>query len=168
MRRYWAVLPVIAIAGVPIWTDPSDAVIAIAGIAASVCMLGLLLRLLGLVTAGGVIGSIGYAVAAVDSPGGADVVAGAGFGLALLALLDVSEFARRTHGAAVAAAALRDQIAYWFARAAITVAAVATLLICAVALAAIVPGPARAVVAGAGAVIAFAGALRGGIGRPGS
>lgn len=166
MSRCWAVLPVIVTAGVPVWTDPSAIVVAIAGAAATVCLLGLLTRFVALVTAGAAIGAAGYAVAATGAAGGADIVAATVFGLALLALLDLSEFARRTHGVAVAAAALRDQVTYWFARAGIIAAATAALLLLAAALATAVPGPGRAIVAGAGAVIAFAGAVRAGIGRP--
>jgi len=166
MSRYWAIPPVIVMAGVPIWTDPSDVVVAIVGTASMVCVIGLLSRRLALVTAGAVIGTIGYAVAAAVSARGADIVAAAVFGLALLVLLDLSEFERRTHGAAVAAAAVRDQISYWFARVGVIVATVAALLLLAAAIAVIVPNSARAVLAGAGAAIAFAGALSAGIGWP--
>ena len=152
--------------GIPIWTDPSDIVIAVAGTAAVVCAVGLVARILALVTAGAVIGAIAYALATVDSADGADVVAATLFGLALLALLDLSEFVRRTRGVAVTAAAVRGQVTYWLARLAIIIAAVAGLLLCATALAMIIPGALQAALAGIGVVIAFAAALRAGIGRP--
>lgn len=168
MSRYWSLLPVLVMAGVPIWSAPSDAVIAIEGFAAILCIAGIFSRAvaLALVTAGGVIGTIGYAGAAVTAGGGTDIVGAAVFGLALLTLLDLSEFARRFHGATVTGAVLRAQVAYWLARAGLIAAAVAALLLCAAALAMLVPGSARAVVAGAGALLAFGGALGAGIGRP--
>lgn len=166
MSRYWSLLPVLVMAGVPIWSAPSDAVIAIEGFAAILCIAGIFSRALALVTAGGVIGTIGYAGAAVTAGGGIDIVGAAVFGLALLTLLDLSEFARRFHGATVTGAVLRAQVAYWLARAGLIAAAVAALLLCAAALAMLVPGSARAVVAGAGALLAFRGALGAGIGRP--
>ena len=166
MSRYWSLLPVLVMVGVPIWSAPSDAVIAIEGLAALCCVGGILAGTLGLVTAGGVIGTIGYAGAAVTAGGGADIVSAAVFGLALLALLDLSEFARRFRGAAVAGAVLRAQVAYRLARAGLIAAAVAALLLCAAVLAMLVPGSARAVIAGAGVILAFGGALRAGIGRP--
>jgi hypothetical protein len=166
MSRYWTLLPVLVMAGVPIWSVPSDPVIAIEGLAALLCVGGIFAGALGLVTVGGVIGTIGYAVAAVTAPSGADVVGAAVFGLALLCLLDLSEFSRRFRGAAISRAVLRAQIAYWLARAGLSAAAVAALLLCAAALSMLVPGSARAVIAGAGAILAFGGALRAGIGRP--
>jgi len=166
MSRYWALLPVLVIGGVPIWNGASDLVIAIEGLAALLCIGGIFSRALALITAGGVIGTIGYAVALVTLVGGADIVGAVAFGLALLALLDFSEFARRFQGAAIGAAVLRTQIAYWLARAGLMAAAAGALLLCAAAVATLVPGSARAVIAGAGALLAFGGALRAGIGRP--
>jgi hypothetical protein len=166
MSRYWTLLPVLVMAGVPIWSAPSDAVIAIEGFAVLFCVGGILAGALGVVTAGAVIGTIGYTGAAVTAGGRTDIVSAAVFGLALLALLDLSEVARRFRGAAVTGAVLRAQVAYWLARAGLIAAAVAALLLCAAAVAMLIPGSARAVVAGAGALLAFGGALGAGIGRP--
>jgi predicted membrane protein len=168
MSRYWVVLPVIVMAAVPVWTSPSDIVIAIVGSAAILCILGALARLLAFVTAGAVIGAIAYAVAVTSSAGGADVVAAVAFGLALLVLFDVSEFARRKHGATVSPEAMHHQLVFWFSRAGIVAGVTAALLLCAAAVAMIIPGSARTVVAGAGVLIGFAGALRAGIGRRGA
>jgi len=166
MSRYWTLLPVALMVGVPIWSVPSDPVIAIEGLAALFCIGGILVDGLALVTVGGVIGTIGYAGAGVTAGGGTDIVGAAVFGLALLALLDLAEFARRFRGAAVIGAVLRAQVAYWLARAVVIAAAVAALLLGAAVLAMLVPGSARAVVAGGAAMLAFGGALRAGIGRP--
>jgi hypothetical protein len=60
---------------------------------------------------------------------------------------------------------LRAQSAYWLGRAVLITAAIALLMLAGPALAFLIPGNGRAVMAGLGAVIAFAGALRGGIVR---
>src|SRR5437763_8599760 len=82
-------------------------------------------------------------------------------GLAVLhgRLLDLAEFGRRFRGAAVASSVVRAQTVYWAGRATFMFGAVIFLTLIASALAAIVPGASRAVVAGLGAVLAFAGAL---------
>ena len=85
------------------------------------------------------------------------------FGLALLFLLDLSEFARRLHGAAVANEVARAQTAYWLGRTAIIVGAVALLTLGGSVVASFVPGAGRAAIAGLGVIVAFAGALRGAI-----
>jgi hypothetical protein len=165
MNRYWTILPLLVLIAVPIGTSPSGLVIAIELVAAFVCVAGLLLGTLVMLAAGGAIATIGYAVAAA-SAAGTDIIGAAVFGLALLFVLDLGEFARRRRGAAVSNAALRGQLAYWVARAAIILGATGVLVFGAMALALIIPGPARAVAAGAGAMLAFAGALSAGIGRP--
>lgn len=165
MSRYWAILPVIVLTGLSVWTTPSDAVIAIAGGGAVLCILGVIAQLLALVTGGAVIEAIAYTVAVTSSGGGVEIVEAVAFGLALLTLFDVSEFARRKHGATISPEAMRHQLIFWFSRAAIVAGATAVLLACAAVVAMIIPGSARAVLAGAGVLIAFLGALRAGIGR---
>jgi hypothetical protein len=166
MSRYWAILPALVMIGAPIWTDRSGLVIAIEGFAALLCAAGMITHALRPVTAGAIAAMIGYAVAAGNATGGADIVSATVFGLALLSLLDLSEFTRRHRGAVVSAVAWRGLATYWLARGAVIAVATAVLVLCAAAFAAVVPGSARAVVAGAGALLAFAGALRAGIGRP--
>jgi hypothetical protein len=106
-----------------------------------------------------------YAIAIWSENHGVDVIGAAIFGLALLFVLDVSEFARRFDGAQIANDVMRAQIKYWLGRAALIAGAIALLTVGGSAVAAIVPGVGRAVIAGLGAVIAFAGALYGGIAR---
>jgi hypothetical protein len=165
MSRYWTGLPALVMVGVPVWTAPSDLVVAIEVLALLLCAVGILTSALAPVTGGGILGTIGYAVAVGGSAGGVDVVGATAFGLALLFLLDLSEFARRRRGTAISVMAMRGQRRYWLARAAVIVGAVAVLLLCGSIVALIVPGAARAVVAGAGVMIAFAGALRAGASR---
>lgn len=168
MNRYWSILPVIVITGLSVWTNPSDVVIAVAGGGAVLCFLGVLARVLAFVTGGAVVEAVAYALAVTSSGGSVEILEAVAFGLALLTLFDVTEFARRKHGATVSPEAMRHQLAFWFSRAAIIAGATAALLLGAAAVAMIIPGSARAVLAGAGALVGFAGALRAGIGRRGA
>ena len=165
MNRYWTALPIVVMAGVPVWTASSVPVIVIEATACLLCALGVLGKVLTPVTSGGALAIIGYAVALCSTSGGVDVVGAAAFGLALLYLLDLSEFARRLRGAEITAAVMQRQTAYWLGRAALIAGAVALLALCGSALTLIVPAAGRAMVAGFGAAIAFAGALRAGIVR---
>ncbi len=165
MSRWWAALPIVVMAMVPIWTAPSAPVVAIQSIACLFCALGLLRERVGPVTAGGSLAIIGYAVALWSANAGVDVIGAAIFGLAVLTLLDLSEFARRFRGAAIANEVMRAQAAYWLGRAAVIAGAIALLALGGSAVAAIIPGSGRAAIAGLGAAIAFAGALYGGIAR---
>lgn len=163
MSRWWAMLPLAAVAGVPICTGPSWPVIATTGAGVLLCALGIGLGGLGPITAGAVFAIIGYTAALCLGGGGVNVLASMVFGLALLFLLNVSEFARRFRGADVAADVIRGQTAYWLGRAVAIVAVVAMLTACGFLLSLLVPSSARAVVAGLGVMIAFAAALYAGI-----
>lgn len=165
MSRWWTVLPLALIAAAPIWTAPSALVMTIEAVGCLICVLGILRATTGSVTAGCVIAVLGYAVALWSAGPGIDVIGAALFGLAVLFLLDLSEFARRFHGADVAADVLRAQAAYWLGRAATIAGAVAALTAGGFVLSLLVPGAGRAVVAGVGAVLAFTGALYAGIVR---
>ena len=73
---------------------------------------------------GAVFATMGYAVALWFAADGIDVIGATAFGLALLFLMDLSEFGRRFHGATVAVSVIRGQTAYWIARAALILGAV--------------------------------------------
>jgi hypothetical protein len=165
MNRLWTVLPMLVMAAVPIWTARSAPIAALEAMACLFCAPGVFWRAPSLVTAGGCIAIIGYAIALWSGNDGVDVIGAAIFGLALLSLLDISEFARRFRGAEIANDVMRAQTAYWLGRAAIIAGLIGLLTLGGSAAAAIVPGMGGAVVAGLGAVIAFAGALYGGIVR---
>ncbi len=165
MTRSWTALPIIVIAGLPMWLAPSAPVMLIAAAAGLLCALGILRHALAPVMAGGVFAMLGYALALWSAGAGIDVIGAAVFGIALLVLLDLSDAARRWHGAEIAAEVVRAQLAYWFGRTAIAAAAVALLSVCGAVLALLVPADERAIVAGAGALIALAAALYAGIAR---
>ena len=165
MTRSWTALPIIVIAGLPVWTAPSAPVLLIEAAAGLLCALGIVRYALVPVTAGGALATIGYALALWSGAAGVDIVGAAVFGIALLVLLDLSDGARRWHGADIAAEVVRAQLAYWFGRTAIAAAAVALLSLCSAVLAVLVPAGGRAIVAGLGVLIAFAAALYAGIVR---
>jgi hypothetical protein len=165
MNRYWIALPMLVMAAVPTWTDPSAPVAALEAMACLLCALGVFLRTASPVTAGGCIAIIGYGFALWSGNDGVDVIGAAIFGLALLSLVDMSEFARRFRGAEIANDVMRAQTTYWLGRSTLIVGVIVVLTLGGSAVAAIVPGLGRAVIVGLGAVIAFAGALYGGIVR---
>ena len=109
--------------------------------------------------------AIGYAVALWLENTGVNVVGAAVFGLALLFLLDLSEFGRRFHGAEVATDIVQTQLWYWLGRATLIIGAVLSLTLAGTVLVSLVPGVGRAITAGLGVVIVFAGALYAGIYR---
>jgi hypothetical protein len=163
MNRFWTTLPIAVMAAVPIWTAPSAPIVAIEATACVLCALGIFWHGIGPFTGGGCIAVTGYAVALWSGAGGVDVVGAAIFGLALLFLLDLSEFARRFRGAEIASDVMRAQTAYWLRRAAVIAGAIAVLTLGGSVLSLLFPGTGRAMIAGLGAVIAFAGALYAGI-----
>jgi hypothetical protein len=165
MKRRWVAPPIIIMAAVSILAAPSAPVIAVAAIAAVVAAIGVLRAATGWVVAACVLAAIGYAFAVWSAPPGLDVIGAAIFGLAVLALLEWSEFARRFRRVDVAGEALRRQRAYWLGQAAVVAGAVAALMLAGFVVSLLIPAVARAVVTGAGAVLAFAGALGGGIVR---
>jgi hypothetical protein len=165
MNHSWTALPIVVVAGLPVWTAPSAPVVVIEAAAALFCALGILRHALASVTTGGALATIGYALALWSADAGVDIIGAAVFGIALALLLDVSDAARRWHGAEIAAEVMRAQLAYWFGRTAIAAAAVALLSLCGTVLAVFVPASGRAIVTGLGALIAFAAALYAGIAR---
>jgi len=165
MNRIWAGLPIAVMVAVPLWTSASAFVYMMELLAVLVCIGGVLRYSLGALSAGAGLAIIGYTVALWSSAAGVDVIGATAFGLALLLLLDLGDFARRFRGAAVASSVIRAQSVYWAGRATLIFGAVIFLTLVASALAGIVPGAGRAVMAGLGAVLAFAGALYAGMRR---
>jgi hypothetical protein len=159
MTRWCAAMPILVMAGLPVWVAPSPLVAPIEGLAAILCAIGVVRGALGPVTAGASFAVIGYAVALWSTGAEVNFVAAGLFGLALLFLFDLSEFARRFHGAKIIGAVLRKQIAYWLGRAALASGAMALLVPCGSALARLIAAETGAAIAGIGAVIAFAAAI---------
>ena len=166
MTRLWTAMPIALMAAVPLWTAATAPVLAIEAVACLLCAAGVLAAAPTLVAASASLGTIGYAVALRSAdPGSTDVVGAAVFGLSVLFLLYMSEFVRRFRRAHITEDVVRAQAAYWFGRVAIAVCAIAGLSLGGLLLSTLVPAESRAVVAGVGAILAIAGALRAGIVR---
>ena len=166
MIQYWLAIPILLMATVPVWTAPIAPVLAIEVVAGLLCGAGVVIGATTPVIAGATLGIIGYTVAlCLQGSSHVDVVGATLFGVALLFLLDLSEFARRFRGADIAKEVLRAQTLYWLGRVAMIAAAIMALTLGGFLLSVLVPGAGRAVVAGIGAVLALAGALYAGIVR---
>jgi hypothetical protein len=163
MMRYSAIIPITVMVGIPLWTAWSLPVVIIGVLAGCFCGIGVLRLWLPSITAGGLLALIDYALATALAAGAVDIMGAAAFGLALLFLIDLTEFARRFRGAEITTGVCRAQIAFWLGQAAVTIAAIGLLIMGAVVFAHLIPLLGRPVVAGLGAAIAFAAAMRGGI-----
>jgi len=165
VNRIWIAPPIGVMAAVPLWTSASAPVYGMELLAILFCVCGVIRYSLGALSAGAGLAVIGYTVALWSSATGVDVIGATAFGLALIFLLDLGEFARRFRGAAIASSVVRAQTVYWVGRAALIVGVIMLLALVASAMAALVPGPSRAVVTGLGSVLAFAGVAYAGLRR---
>jgi len=119
MIRLLPLIPISALASAPVFLLPTPAFAAVAAVAAVLLAVGALIRLRVLVTAGASVTLVQYAaaLAVTDAPpsaGGAAAV-----GVALVLVLDVSDFARRFRDASLAPGAWLAQIRHWAATAAL-------------------------------------------------
>jgi hypothetical protein len=165
MIRYLTAVPIIVLAGVPFCTAPSWPVLLLGAIAGLFCAAGAFSPWPALVTLGSSLSVIDYAFALVLSAAAVDIVGAAAFGLALVFLLDLTEFVRRFRGAELGAGVWRTQISFWLGRAAVSIAAVVLLTLGAAIFSTAIQSLGRPIVAGFGAAIAFAAALHKGIVR---
>jgi hypothetical protein len=127
MTRAIALVPIVALAGLPVLLRPSSGHAAAALAAAALCAAGVLARWRPLVTAGGSLTLIQYTVALASrrmSPASAVAL-----GVSLALVLDVSEFAGRFHGLAPSAPVLGRQARHWIASALLGALAAAALAI---------------------------------------
>ena len=143
---------------------------------AVISALGLLLAAVGIialrrwpVTAAACVFLTNYAAALWIAGASVSVVSAAGFGLALLLLLEAVELARCTRHATVDSGVVRSQVVAWTGFAAGTLGTAMLVMALAVAVAAAVPFTAAPLVAAAGAVgVALALTLALTRGRPGT
>ena len=159
MNRWWTIIPLAVAATVPVCASLSLAIAAIEAVAVLLCMLGTAVALTAPVTAGCVVAVIGYAVALQSGSAELDVIGGGIFGLALLFLLDLSEFTRRFRGAKIANDVLQSQLVYWLERAAIISGIVIVLALAGFIMSSLVPPSERTIISGLGALLAFANAI---------
>src|SRR5262249_1152579 len=143
MNRIWIAPPIGVMAAVPLLTSVSAPVYGIELLAILFCVFGVIRYSLGALSAGAGLAIIGYTIALWSSAGGVAVMGGRAFGLALIFLLDLGEFAHRFRGAAIASSVVRAQTVYCVGRAALIVGAIMLLALFASAMAALIPGPSR-------------------------
>ena len=111
----------------PLAVLPSPPVSWLAGAAFAVAGAGVVARLVPLVTAGGSLALIAYALALVIARPEADPVAATAFGATLVLLLALVHFAGRAHGAAIGAGVLAAQLRQWLV--VVTAGVVATVVL---------------------------------------
>jgi predicted membrane channel-forming protein YqfA (hemolysin III family) len=166
MRRVWAIPAIGLVAAVPVWSAPLWPVIGLEGIACVFCVLGLLGGMTVLITIGAGLAVLGYAIAlSLGSSEATDIVGAAIFGLSLLFLLNISDFIQRFSGADIHPDVLRAQTAYWLGRAVLILGCLLVLMLGGFVISLFVPAIGKSVIAGLGAIICFAGALRAGTAR---
>jgi hypothetical protein len=125
MMRGVTLIPIAIMAGVPVLMRPSSAFACIGAAAAVLCMAGVFLRWRPLVTAGASLALMLYALALFRAR--SSLVSAIVLGVSLALVLDVSEFARRFHGAVVTGPAWYRQARHWVATAVLGVVTTAAL-----------------------------------------
>ncbi len=130
--RAFSLIPIVALAGLPVLIHPTSGFAAVAGVAGSLCAAGAFARWRPLVTAGGSLTLIQYTVALIGAR--SSLVSAIVLGVSLTLVLDVSEFVGRFQGTAMSAPVLRRQARHWITSAslgaltAVALAAVATFV----------------------------------------
>jgi hypothetical protein len=116
MIRYLGGLLVVVLVGIPLLRAPSELVGALGAIAGMLCAGGLITLSIPLLTAGASVALAEYALALVwiaSAP--LDFVGAIGLGVALWLLFEVTAFAQRVRGVAVAPEVFREQARSWIA-----------------------------------------------------
>jgi len=159
MRRYISAFAILWIAVVPVSVMPTRLIVALAIATGLFCIAGLLWRSLGATLAGCVLAVLALALALWWGAASMSVFGAIAFGLAILVLLDATDFARRFAGAQVVDFAWRSQIASWIGRGALCFVAGILLTLIASAVELVLPASGRAMIAAMGALVAILAAL---------
>ncbi|HEX9822032.1 MAG TPA: hypothetical protein VGD07_20730 [Methylomirabilota bacterium] len=160
MLRAAALSLVAVLVAFPLAVLPSPPVSWLAGAALAVAGAGVVARLVPLVTAGGSLALIAYALALVIARPEAGPVAATAFGATLVLLLALVHFAGRVRGAAVGPSVIASQVRQWLAIVAAGFVAAGALTAGGAVLGPALGGtplPVVVVAAGLGALIAVAG-----------
>jgi hypothetical protein len=150
---------ILIIVGLPFWIEPTWVVGLIAIVAGIFCTASLIWRSVAAICIGGVTASIDLALSLSWSSSSLSWFGAAAFGLALLLLLDTTSFAGRFHQADIDPSALRLQISWWIARAAVAAGGAVVIVATASVLTFALPAFGRPILAGVGAVIALVAAM---------
>jgi hypothetical protein len=156
MTRYFPLLSIPVLVGVPLLAEPSWPIAGIGAATALFCTLGVVLASARLARTGAMLALFDLTVALWWSAPPMRVATALVFGLALLSLIEGVDFSRRFSGAVVDGAVITAQLRYWGARTAAIAAAAALLLAAARLVATALPPLTGPVIAGIGAITAFA------------
>jgi hypothetical protein len=162
MMRLAAAVLVAIVAGFPLAVMPGPPVSWLAAASLVMSGVGVLLLSVPLVTVGGSLALIGYAVALLIVRAPVDPLAAAGFGAALVVVLALVHFAGRVDGALVGSAVVATQVRQWLAVAAAGVVAAIALTAGAAVLGAALAGatlPLAVAAATHGALLTVAGVI---------
>lgn len=159
MSRAGALVAALLLVAMPLWTQASAAVAALALSAGALLWLGLRRPSILAAATGGALACAAYALALWSSAAAAGLVEPLAFGGALLLALRQAGFARSFEGAEMPPAIARDATRRWLTTAGLSAAAVLTLIGAVTLLADGAPPVWRPVLAGAGAFLALAAAV---------
>ena len=159
MRRLVPGLAIPILLGLPLSVEASWLVALPAMASATLCVVAVLRWSPPLATAGGAFGLISLALALRDAPSSAGMLAPFVFGLALLFLVDGVHLGKRLDGAAVARVLWHRRLAWWTARAAISLGVAIVIAVLAPAITILLPLPWGPFLAGIGVVVTLAAAL---------
>lgn len=153
----------LVLVGVPLVVLPSGFLTVLAGPAAALGAAGIVAHSVPLVTAAATIAMIEYVAALSVAGGPPDFVTAMIFGTALFLVIELVDFMRRTHGAAIGPSVTATMIRYWLGIAGLGAGLVVVLIAGAASLRLAVPiafHPAAAAVGALGAFIAGVGVLK--------
>jgi hypothetical protein len=125
MIRALALIPIVALAGLPVLMHPTSGYGAVAATAGGLCAAGAFARWRPLVTAGASLTLIQYTVSLIGTR--SSLASAIVLGVALALVLDVSEFTGRFHGAAPSPPVLVHQGRHWIGSAALGALAASAL-----------------------------------------
>jgi hypothetical protein len=159
MKALAAVLAIPLLVGVPLWVETSGLVAVVALAGGAVCLVAVLRASLSLATMGGTLALFSLALALRSASSSADVLAMVAFGSSLLLLVEAAHWGRRFDGASVTPALWRRTVAWWTARASISLAIAIVLAFLAPLIAVSLTSSWAPFVAGIGVLAAFAAAV---------
>jgi hypothetical protein len=159
MSRYLLLIPVAWLVAQPVGLLPVRPIATLAALAGLLCVTGVLWRSIALVSAGGTVALVAYALALWLAASPLDMPGTLAFGVALWLIVNGTDFARRFHGASVHRSAVRRQLRYWVEVTATSSMVVIVFDVLARLLAFAAPQPVYAVIAALGALGAVMGVV---------
>ena len=159
MMRAVAGLCALLAVGVPLVASPTQFVATVAAAIALLCAVGVLLPSASIVTAGASLALVEYTLVIWRSGRPPSFFAAIGFGVLLLLLVQITDFAARFGEASSASPVVRSQVRYWCRLGGAGAVIAMLVLVLATTLAVLVRLPLAPLVAGAAALVAFAGVV---------